>query len=87
MWKCEEYDVVALEGLGRGLAKDLTRKRRELWLVLAEARTRVATRRQRADLDPGVTEQQAQQLTTGVPTRPGDRDPHTHDSPSDTVGG
>jgi hypothetical protein len=46
----------------------------------AEELAGVAAGRQRADLDPGVCEQEAQQLTAGVSTGSGDGDPRTHDA-------
>ena len=77
----EEHDVVVGETGGGGLGEHPVGQRDQVRLVLGERRARVAARRQGADLDLGVREQQPEEFSPGVPTRTRYRDPnrHTHD--------
>ena len=70
----QEDDVVAGERLRAGLLEDPVGERHQVRLEATERLAGVAAGRQRADLDLGVAEQQAQQLTAGVPAGSGDRD-------------
>ena len=70
----EEDDVVAVEGLGGGLLEHPLGQRHQVWLERAERLAGVAPGGQRADLDLRVAQQQAQQLTPGVPAGSGDCD-------------
>ena len=71
----QEDDVVAGEGLGAGLLEDPVGQRDQVWLEGAEGLAGVAAGGERADLDLGMPEQQAQQLAAGVPAGSGDCDP------------
>ena len=70
----QEDDVVPGEDVDVGRLEHPLGQRDEVRLERAERLPGVAGAGQGADLDLGVPEQQAQQLTTGVPTGSGDRD-------------
>ena len=74
----EEDDVVPGQDLRCRRLEHAVGERDQVRLVLAERRPGVAGGGQRADLHLGVAEEQAQELTTGVPAgaRDRDRDPH-----------
>ena len=78
MRECQEDHVVVLEGLGAGLLQDPVGQRDQVRLEGAEELAGVAACGERADLDLGMREQQAQQLTAGVPAGSGDGDLRTH---------
>ena len=80
--EAEEDDVVAGEGLGVGRLEHPVGQRHQVRLEGAEGLAGVGAAGQRADLDLGMAEQQAQHLAAGVPTGSGDGDPlprHVHD--------
>ena len=77
----QEDDVVAGEGGGVGGAQHAVGQRQQVGLEGAERGAGVGAGGQRADLHLGVGQQQAQELSPGVPARAGDGDPdrHAHD--------
>ena len=78
MRKGQEHHVVAGQGLGGGLLEDPVGQRDQVRLEGAQELAGVAAGGQRADLDVGMREQQAQQLTAGVPAGSGNGDPVAH---------
>ena len=72
--QAEEDDVVAGQGLDRRVGQDPVGQREQVRLERAEPLARVGAGGQRADLDVGVPQQQAQHLAPGVPTGSGDGD-------------
>ena len=70
----EEDDVVAGERLEVGLLEHPVGERHQVRLQRAERLAGVGRAGERADLDLGVTEQEAQQLASGVPAGSGDGD-------------
>ena len=74
----QHHDVVTRERVGGGRLDDPVGQRHELRMVLAQAAAGRAGRGQRADLDLGMTEEQPQQLATGVAARARDTDPDAH---------
>jgi hypothetical protein len=78
----EEDDVVTGQHLDRGLLQHPVRERQEVRLQGPEPLTGVRARGDRADLHVGMSEQQPEHLSTGVPAGSGDRRPalrHVHD--------
>jgi hypothetical protein len=78
----EEHDVVAAQGVDAGLDEHPPGERHQVRLERAELLAGVRGTGERADLDPGVREQEPKQLSSGIPTGSGDRDlraPHAHD--------
>ena len=65
----EEDDVVAGEGLGRRVGEHAVGQRGEVRVDAAEPLPRRGSRRDGADLEVGVPEQEPQELTPGVPAR------------------
>ncbi|GAB3262078.1 hypothetical protein GCM10027448_35870 [Nocardioides dilutus] len=65
---------MAGEDLELGGLEDPLRQWHQVWLERAKELPGVAGSGQGADLDLGVTQQETQQLTTGVPAGSGDRD-------------
>ena len=76
-----EHDgVVAGEHLGRGVLEQPVGQRGQVRVDAAERLPGVRRGGERTDLELGVLEEQAHDLTPGVPARPGDCDPsHVHD--------
>ena len=70
----QEDDVVPGQGLGVGLLEHPVGERDQVRLEAPSGSPALLPAGQRADLDLGVREQQAQQLTTGVPAGSGDGD-------------
>ena len=84
----EEHDVVTGEHLGGGGLEDPLGQRRQVGLQDTQRLPRVGATGEGADLDPGMPEEQAQQLAAGVPTGSGDRDSrpaHLHDYTYDRI--
>ncbi len=80
--QAQEDHVVPREGLEVGGAEHPIGQRHQVRLQGPERLAGVRAAGERADLDAGVTEQEAQHLTPGVPAGTGDRDPlqlHVHD--------
>lgn len=78
----EEDDVVSGEDLDGGLLEDPVGQRQQVGLERAQLLAGVGIAGQGADLDPGVREEQAQQLSARVPARSGHRRTYHHDSSS-----
>ena len=74
----EEDDVVPAEGLGGRVGQRPAGQRHQVRLVGAQLRAGAARRGERADLDLGMGEQQAQQFAARVPARSRHRDLHRH---------
>ena len=76
-----EHDrVVAGEHLGRGVLEQPVGERGQVRVDAAQRLPGVRRRGERTDLELGVLQQQAHDLTAGVPARPGDCDTsHVHD--------
>ena len=72
--QAEEDHVVAGEDLDGGVVEDPVGERQQVRLERAEALAGVGPGGERADLDLGVPEQQAQHLAPGVPAGSGDGD-------------
>ena len=78
----EEDDVVTGQRLGVRLLEDPVGQRHQVGLQGTEALARVGPGGERADLDVGMGQQQAQHLAAGVPAGSGDGDTcrgHVHD--------
>ena len=76
-----EHDrVVAGEHLGRGVLEQPVGQRGQVRVDAAERLPGVRRGGEGPDLEVGVLQQQAHDLTAGVPARPGDCDTsHVHD--------
>ena len=76
-----EHDgVVAGEHLGRGVLEQAVGQRGQVRVDAAERLPGVGRGGEGPDLELGVLQQQAHDLTAGVPARPGDCDTsHVHD--------
>ena len=80
MRECEEHHVVTREGVDGGVLEDPVRQGGEVRVDRPERLTCSRGCRERADLDLGVRQEEADELASGISTRPGDRDPnHVHD--------
>ncbi|MDQ1104252.1 hypothetical protein QE405_001536 [Nocardioides zeae] len=74
MRKTEEDHVVARERLRGGLLEHPVGKRDQVRLQGAERLAGVGAAGEGADADVRVAEEEPEDLTTGVPARPGDSD-------------
>ena len=76
----EDDGVVAGEHLERRVLEEPVGERRQVRVDRAERLPGVRGGRERPDLQLGVLEEEAHDLSPGVPARPGDCDPlHVHD--------
>ena len=69
----EEHHVVTGEDLDRGRLEHPVGERHQVWLERPEQLAGVGAGREGADLDPGVAEQEPQDLAPGVPAGARDR--------------
>ncbi|MGX1094617.1 hypothetical protein RKD47_005298 [Streptomyces albogriseolus] len=76
----EEDDVVPGERLGGGRLQHPVGQGEQVRLERAQPLSGVGVPGQGADLDPGVGQEQTQQLTARVPTRSGHRRTYRHDN-------
>lgn len=74
----QEHHVMPGERLGGRLRQHPVGQRRELRLQLPEPAPRAGVPGERPDLDPGMPEQQPQQLPTRISAGPGHRHTHHH---------
>ena len=72
MRQCEEDDVVAAQGVRRGRLEDPVTHRGEMRVDVAQPLAGLGVRRDGAELDVGVTQEEPDDLTPGVPARAGD---------------
>lgn len=80
--QAEEDHVVPRQHLGGGGLQHAVGQRQQVRLQESQLRPGVGAAGQRTDLDLGVAEQQAQDLTARITTRSGDGDSQCHDVPS-----